>query len=198
MISVRTPLLAAAALAAALTLSACSAAAPATDTDTDTDSSSASDVFNSADVMFAQMMIPHHEQAVEMSDDLLAKDDIDEDIVALATEIKAAQQPEITQLQDWLIEWDAEAQPMSDMGDGSDGSDGMMTADDMMALQNASGAEAGELFLQQMTEHHEGAVVMAQVEVDDGAHADARMMAANIIETQTAEIATMAALLAAQ
>ncbi|WP_370446242.1 DUF305 domain-containing protein [Cryobacterium sp. Y57] len=146
---------------------------------------------------FAQMMIPHHEQAVQMSDDLLAKDGLDHSVVDLATEIKAAQKPEITQLKDWLTAWGEDENSMSDMS-GMDGSSaGMMSDDDMMALQHASGADASSLFLKQMTAHHEGAVAMAQLEIDNGENADARAMAANIVKTQSAEIAVMAELLAA-
>ncbi len=187
MISARTPLLLAAALVATLALASCAGTAT-----TDTAASSDAAAFNDADVTFAQMMIPHHEQAVEMSDDLLAKDGIDPAVVTLATEIKAAQEPEITQLKDWLTEWNADENSMSGMGDGSDG---MMSADDMTALQDASGSAASELFLEQMTAHHEGAVAMAQIEVDNGSNADAQALAANIIATQTAEIAVMADLL---
>ena len=60
---------------------------------------------NDADVMFAQMMIPHHSQAVQMSDILLAKQGVDPKVVQLATEIKAAQAPEIAQMQGWLTSW---------------------------------------------------------------------------------------------
>ena len=82
------------------------------------------------------------------------------------------------------------------MGDMGHGSDGMMSDDDMMALQDAAGTQASTLFLEQMTVHHQGAVAMAQLELDDGENADAQAMAANIVKTQTAEIAVMADLLA--
>ena len=131
-----------------------------------------------------------------MSDDLLAKDGIDESVIDLATQIKAAQEPEITQLKDWLTAWGEDENGMSGMGGMGGGSDGMMSDDDMMALQDASGVEASTLFLEQMTVHHEGAVAMAQLEIDDGENADARAMAANIVKTQTAEIDEMAELLA--
>jgi uncharacterized protein (DUF305 family) len=147
-------------------------------------------------VTFAQMMIPHHEQAVQMSDDLLAKDGIDESVIDLATKIKAAQEPEITQLRDWLTAWDEDENGMSGMSGMGGGSDGMMSDDEMMAMQDASGVEASTLFLEQMTVHHEGAVAMAQLEIDDGENADAQAMAANIVKTQTAEIDEMAELLA--
>lgn len=144
-----------------------------------------------ADVMFTSMMIPHHQQAVEMSDTLLAKDGIDERVTALATEIRAAQQPEIETMQGWLSDWGA---ALID-GDGMHHGDGMMSDDDMQALDDASGGEAARLFLSQMIEHHRGAVEMAQDEIDDGSNADAVALAKSIVETQTAEIAEMEQLL---
>ncbi|WP_292726262.1 DUF305 domain-containing protein [Microbacterium sp. UBA837] len=157
-------------------------------------SSAATADFNDADVMFAQMMIPHHEQAVEMSDMVLDKEGIDPGVLTLASDIKAAQQPEIDQLQSWLEEWGAD----SDTGsmEGMDHGGGMMSGDDMAALEAATGAEASRLFLEQMTMHHEGAITMAQDEVDNGQNPDAIAMAQTIIDTQTAEIATMQELLA--
>ncbi|WP_404448253.1 DUF305 domain-containing protein [Microbacterium marinum] len=151
--------------------------------------------FNDADVMFAQMMIPHHTQAVEMSDMLLGKDGVDERVTALAEEIKAAQQPEIDQLEQWLDQWGADSS-MDGMGDMDHGG-GMMTEDDMQALEGASGDDASRLFLEQMTVHHEGAIDMAQDEIDNGQNPDAIEMAQNIVDTQTAEIAEMENILAA-
>lgn len=74
--------------------------------------------------------------------------------------------------------------------------DGMMSDDDMAALESASAAEAGALFLQQMTVHHQGAIDMAQQELDNGENPDALALAAKIIDDQTAEIATMQSILA--
>ncbi len=195
MLTPRHSLYAAVTLAAALTLSSCAGASPATEA-TPSASTESTAAFNTADVIFAQMMIPHHEQAVEMSEDLLAKDGIDQSVTDLATQIKAAQEPEITQLTDWLTAWGEDANSMSGMPGMGGTSDGMMSDDDMMALQDASGTNASMLFLQQMTVHHEGAVEMAQLELDDGENAEAQAMAANIIKTQTAEIAVMGELLA--
>lgn len=145
---------------------------------------------NSADVMFAQMMVPHHEQAIEMSDVLLAKDGVDPEVADLAEQIKAAQGPEIEQMNEWLDEWGADM--AGDMGHG----DGMMSEDDLDALADADGAAAGDLYLEQMIEHHEGAIDMAEAEVSDGKHEGAVAMAESIVETQTAEIATMQEMLA--
>jgi uncharacterized protein (DUF305 family) len=60
---------------------------------------------NQADMMFARMMIPHHQQAIEMSDMILGKQGIDPRVVDLAKQIKAAQGPEIQQMQGWLNQW---------------------------------------------------------------------------------------------
>lgn len=190
-------LLVAAVAATALALSGCatgnggmSGMDHASDDPTPSGSQVAADS-NDADVAFAQMMIPHHEQAVEMSDMLLAKDGIDQRVAELAAQIKDAQQPEIDQLREWLTEWGQEEADMGGMNHG-----GMMSDDDMTALENAEGAEAARLFLEQMTEHHEGAIDMAEAEVDGGRSEDAKGMAATIVATQTDEIATMQQLLA--
>jgi uncharacterized protein (DUF305 family) len=72
----------------------------------------AADAHNQADVMFASHMIPHHQQAIEMSDMLLAKQGIDPRVTELADQIKAAQGPEIKQMQDWLNQWGNPPMPM--------------------------------------------------------------------------------------
>jgi len=172
---------------------------------------------NDADVSFAQGMIPHHQQAIEMSDMLLGKQDIDPGVVALANEIKDAQGPEIEQMQGWLQEWGASATPEStgtgmpghdmpghqmpggaDMGDMpgmAGGGHGMMSEADMAALQNAQGEEASRLFLTQMIEHHKGAIMMAQREIEGGQFPAAVEMARNIVSSQQKEIDTMQGML---
>lgn len=152
-------------------------------------SASAGDV-NQTDIQFTMMMIPHHQQAIEMSDVILAKDDIDEQVTALAEQIKAAQGPEIEQMESWLDDWGTGMGDMGGMGDG------MMSPADMQALEGATGDEASRLFLEQMIEHHQGAIEMAQNEVDNGQNADVLALAQNIITSQTAEIATMEEILA--
>jgi uncharacterized protein (DUF305 family) len=150
-------------------------------------------------------MIPHHEQAVEMSDMLLGKQGVDPAVVSLANEIKAAQAPEIETMQEWLAQWGVFSAPAtSGTGmpshnmpghDMSGGGMGMMSDADMAALQNAQGTEAGRLFLEQMIEHHEGAITMAQQEIDNGQFAAAVEMARSIVSSQQAEIDEMRALL---
>ncbi|MHA7178812.1 DUF305 domain-containing protein [Arthrobacter sp. MDB2-24] len=167
---------------------------------------------NDADVMFAQMMIPHHRQAVGMSDMMLSKDGISTEVLDLATAIRDAQEPEIATMTGWLEAWgepveaggSMEGHAMdsgSDSGpdSGSDPSagsmDGMMSEDQMSELDAAEGDEASRLFLESMTAHHEGAVAMAQDEIDNGRDPDAIRLAETIAETQQAEIDQMAGLL---
>ena len=151
--------------------------------------------YNAADEMFVTGMIPHHEQALEMSEILLAKDGVDDQVEALAERIQDAQQPEIDLMTSWLEEWGID----SDMGDmpGMDhGNGGMMADDDIAALEAASGDDASVLFLEQMIEHHLGAIEMAEQELDNGENADVLDLAQQIIDAQSAEIAEMQDLLA--
>ncbi|MDQ0260171.1 DUF305 domain-containing protein [Sinomonas atrocyanea] len=148
--------------------------------------------FNAQDVMFAQMMIPHHEQAVEMSDIMLAKPGLDGRVSALAQKIKGAQAPEIATLKGWLGAWN---QPGAMPGDAGHGMDGMLSGEDLGKLRAADGRQASRLFLSQMIAHHEGAVAMAQTERAGGSHRDAVAMASSIVDSQSAEIESMKSLL---
>ncbi|OZC73768.1 DUF305 domain-containing protein [Rhodococcus sp. 06-418-5] len=158
---------------------------------------SASAEFNDADVMFAQMMYPHHAQAVEMADMANGRTD-NPDVLSLASAIAGAQQPEMDQMTTWLTEW-GQPMPDMDMGDmgGMDHSSdsGMMTAQDMDALMAASGPEFDRQWLTMMIAHHTGAIEMANTEIADGSNPDALEMARTIVATQQQEIETMQRLL---
>ena len=145
-----------------------------------------------ADVMFAQHMIPHHKQAVEMSDVLLSKQGVDPRVLDLAKQIKAAQGPEIEQMQGWLQQW-GDPPPMNhaDMPEMQ----GMVSEEDMTALKNAQGVQAAKLFLNHMIAHHEGAIAMAQDEIKDGRFPAAVAMARSIVTAQQQEIDTMRGIL---
>ncbi|NIL91834.1 hypothetical protein RhoFasSB10_04183 [Rhodococcus fascians] len=161
--------------------------------DSASESESASAEFNDADVMFARMMYPHHAQAVDMAD--MVRDRTDNpDVVALASAIQAAQQPEMDRMTAWLAEWGQPAPP-SDMGEmsGMDHSSGMgmMSQQDMDALNGLSGPEFDRQWLTMMIEHHEGAIEMANNEIADGSNPDAQEMARTIVATQQQEIDTM-------
>ena len=165
---------------------------------------------NDADVTFASDMITHHAQALSMVDLTLDRP-LDPEVQALAEDIRAAQGPEIETMADWLTKWGEEVpetmrdhanagHDMDDMADDMDDMDhddmpGMMTADDMDALENASDSEFQDMWLEMMVEHHEGAVEMAETEQEDGQFKDAVDLAGQIIDAQTQEIDTMQGLL---
>ena len=159
---------------------------------------------NNADSAFATDMVAHHAQAVQMSDILLGKDGIDPAVVKLAETIKAAQSPEIEQMRGWLAGW-GEPLPANDGAMGDTGGmqhdmgamPGMMSEEDMAMLDDATGADAQRIYLEQMLVHHRGAVAMSETELRDGVNADAKQLAGTIITTQRSEITTMTELLAA-
>lgn len=150
---------------------------------------------SAADAMFAQMMIPHHEQAVEMAT-LAETRASSPEIKELAAEIKAAQQPEIDQMTAWLEEWGMPVMSgMDAMGEhGGHGMSGMLTDEQLQQLADASGPEFDRLFAEFMIEHHEGAIDMAE-DVVDSKDPRVAALAAEIIETQAAEIAQLQAFL---
>lgn len=160
-------------------------------------SPSADDAARAADVMFAQMMIPHHEQAVEMADLALAPAaGAGTDVTALATRIKAAQAPEIATMSGWLSAWGAEAD--DDMGGMHHGASmpGMMSDEDMAALGDARGDAFDRMWLTMMVAHHEGALTMADDVLGTTQDRQVRTLAEAVVAGQTAEIATMKSLLA--
>ncbi len=185
-------------LSLALVLTGCADASAPTD-ETTASSEASSAPANEADEMFVTMMIPHHEQAVEMSDIVLAKDGLDPRVAELAQQIKDAQGPEIERMLGWLEDWGVEYDPdgMDGMDHGSmdDSMDGMMSEEDMAALEAADAGLASQLFLEQMIMHHEGAVDMAETALDDAQNPDVLELAQQVIDDQTAEIATMQDLL---
>jgi uncharacterized protein (DUF305 family) len=146
---------------------------------------------SAADAMFAQMMIPHHQQAVEMST-LAETRASSPKIMALAAEIKGAQQPEIAQMTAWLEEWGMPVMPMDEaMSEhGGHGMSGMLTDDQMQQLADANGPEFDRLFAEFMILHHEGAIDMAE-DVVDSKDPRVAALAAAIIKTQADEIAHM-------
>ncbi|HVL03357.1 MAG TPA: DUF305 domain-containing protein [Acidimicrobiales bacterium] len=157
---------------------------------------------NAQDVSFAQEMIPHHQQAVEMSDMALAQATSPK-VKDLATRIKSAQGPEIQTMKGWLSTWGEPEAPASDDqggmhhgGGGSSSHTGMMTDAQMTELRAATGMGFDRMFLTMMIEHHRGAVQMSQTELDDGKYGPAKELAQTIIDAQQKEINEMQELLA--
>lgn len=153
-----------------------------------------SDEFSPGDIMFAQMMIPHHQQAVDMSELALERSS-DPDVLELAEQIRDAQAPEIEQMQGWLDAAGAGTSMGHSPDDMGMGMGGMLSDEDMTALENATGAEFDRLYLEGMIEHHEGAIQMTQM-IEDSRNAEVRALAEAIVETQTAEIERMEEMLA--
>ena len=154
-----------------------------------------------ADVAFVHGMLPHHQGAIEMAQ-LAEGRAADPRVLDLASRIEAAQQPEIETLTGWLEDWGVEADaPDGGTEHGStdhgstDHGGGMVSGQATAALVDASGREFDRLFLEQMIEHHRGAVGMADTEIADGRNADAIAMAESIRGSQSAEIAEMQQLL---
>lgn len=151
--------------------------------------------FNDADVLFAQQMIPHHEQAVEMAD--IALDHADSgaraEVVDLATRIREAQPPEIEQMTGWLREWGQE--PTADTAHEMSTMDGEMTDEEMGELRDAGHDEFDRMWMEMMIAHHEGAIEMSETEQRDGTNPEAVALADQIITAQQAEIDEMRQLL---
>ena len=183
-------------LAAALTVTGCSGNSGMTYGTSPTPAAGASVVaaHNTADVMFAQMMVVHHQQAVDMAK-LAPTRAGSPKVKDLAAKIGAEQGPEIQKMTEWLRAWGGAPMPMPSgaqghgMGQGS--MPGMMTAADMSRLEASRGAEFDRMFLTMMIRHHEGAVAMAKTELADAVNPDAKELAQSIVTTQTAEIAQM-------
>ncbi len=158
--------------------------------------------FNATDVGFAQGMIPHHAQAVEMADLALEKS-TNADVLALAKQIKASQNPEIQTMSGWLQSWGQKVPSTDSMsGGGHDMTDmggmmmdGMMTEADMEKLESSSGTAFDRLWMELMIQHHEGAVRMSEDELKDGKNPDVKALAQTIVTSQQAEISTMNSLL---
>ncbi|MEV8416377.1 DUF305 domain-containing protein [Streptomyces niveus] len=173
----------------------------------------AAGAFNDADVAFAQGMIPHHEQAVEMS--ALADGRASgAEIKTLAAEIEKAQDPEITTMRSWLKAWgEPESADGSKTGmdhgsggshgaedspggsGGSGGADGMMSDQDLADLSAAKGVDFDRKFAELMIRHHDGAIAMARDQRKNGESGKVKKLAADVIKAQTAEVEQLNTLL---
>ena len=156
-------------------------------------SSSSESDYDASAVMFAQMMIPHHAQAITMAD-IAMTNTINPEILALAQQIKGAQSPEIEQMRSWLKAAGAEELDNASMMDHGMGMSGMLSDADLEALRAASGKDFDALFLQGMIAHHQGAIEMVNM-IDENPNQEVKNLGAGIVMAQEAEIATMQTLL---
>lgn len=141
--------------------------------------------FTLDDQMFAAMMVPHHEQAIVMSDIALANS-TNPAILELAADIKAAQQPEIDEMLSW-------GGAMMGSHDGHQMA-GMLSDSEIETLRNATGIEFDRLFLKGMIKHHEGAIEMAKMVINSETEIAANL-GQEITSSQLAEIELMKTLL---
>lgn len=163
------------AVAAALSLAACGS--PAT--------------HNSADVAFAQGMVPHHEQALEMSE-LVGSRTENPQVIDLAARISKAQQPEIDRMNGWLRSWSAPVQASSHTSHGHPETHGMV---ELGNLADLDGTEFDRQWLSLMIQHHRGAVEMARKHLSAGTDPETRKLAQDVVSHQEKEIAEMESLL---
>ena len=152
--------------------------------------SSTNEDYTGADVMFLQMMIPHHQQAVDISN-LAMKSSTNKELIALAKIIARDQAAEIIQMKAWL----KDAGATEDMGHAMDGMGGMLNEDELSALKAAKGQEFDKLWLEGMTEHHDGAIHMVQM-IEDAENAEVKAFGTKVIADQTAQIEQMKKMLA--
>jgi uncharacterized protein (DUF305 family) len=153
---------------------------------------------NGADIMFAQQMMAHHSQAIDMAK-MASTQASSPKVKALATTIEAAQTPEINMMNAWLTDWNAPAagssmSGMSGMDHGSS-TPGMMSDSDMQKLSGLTGSAFDKMFLTMMISHHNGAITMARDELANGKYGDALGLAASIQVTQQGQVKQMQGLL---
>ena len=203
--ALRRGLLTGAAVTATLVLSACGGDGGASGSGTEhgnmtpsTGASASTATFNDADVAFAQSMIMHHQEAIEMAS-MAETRASNAEVKELAGKIEAAQQPEIETMTQWLTSW-GQPTAMPSMSSGMPGMEsgsmpGSMSAEDMAKLMDAKGAEFDRQFLTMMIAHHEGAIEMAKQEATQGSNPEAKAPAEKIVADQQAEITTMKGLL---
>lgn len=173
------------------TTASATATPPATASAAASAEAAAPGAFNDADVMFAQMMIPHHEQALEMAK-LADGRAQDAQIKKLVAAIEQAQDPEIQKMKAWLKGWGKPESAGAGHGSGSGhGMAGMMSEQDMKDLAAVKGEAFDRKFAELMIAHHDGAVEMAEDEQKNGRNASAKKLADDVVRTQSTEIAEL-------
>jgi uncharacterized protein (DUF305 family) len=177
------------ALIMALSISGC-ASASNKGMDHEGHSSEASGDLSSDDVMFLQMMIPHHQQAIDMSDLALTKS-TDSELLALAKDIRDEQAAEIVKMKAWLDKAGADLDPGHSMGHGMGG---MLSDSELAALKAATGKNFDLLWLKGMTGHHDGAIDMATM-IEDADNDEIKSFGQAIVTSQSAQNKQMAAMI---
>ena len=155
-----------------------------------TSSNSSSTGFTGADTMFLQMMIPHHQQALDISELALQKSQ-NVELLALAKVIINDQKSEIAQMKVWLDQ----AGSSEHMGHSMEGMGGMLNDEDLAALNKATGKNFDTLWLKGMIEHHDGAIHMSEM-IKDASNLEIKAFGEKIVKDQSAQITQMKKMLA--
>ena len=142
-----------------------------------------------SDAMFLQMMIPHHQQAIDISN-IALKTSKDAELLTLAKTIIKAQTAEIVQMKSWLND----AGATTDMGHSMSGMGGMLDDAELSVLSAASGKNFDLLWLKGMIGHHDGAIHMTTM-IRDASNADIKTFGENVVKDQSAQIVQMNAML---
>ena len=144
-----------------------------------------------SDIMFLQMMIPHHQQAVDISELALTVSK-DSELLALATDIRDGQSAEIIKMEKWLSDSNSNHGMGHSMGDSMGG---MLSETELSDLKAATGKNFDLLWLKGMTVHHDGALHMSQM-IKDAKNSEIKRFGENIVRDQTAQIEQMKAMIA--
>jgi uncharacterized protein (DUF305 family) len=145
--------------------------------------------YTGADVMFLQMMIPHHQQAIDISNVAL-KTSKDAELLTLAKTIIKAQSEEIVQMKSWL----KDAGATMGMGHSMTGMGGMLDDAELSTLSAATGKTFDSLWLKGMIGHHDGAIHMTQM-IEDASNSEVKAFGENVVKEQSAQIVQMQAML---
>jgi uncharacterized protein (DUF305 family) len=147
--------------------------------------------FNADDLAFVTDMIAHHQQAVDLSA-LVPDRSTNAEVVAMAEQISAAQQPEINAMRVFLVQWNENPEDNTHGGGGGHTPmQGMVDDATMARLQTLKGEEFDTLWLESMISHHQGAIEMAKAEIANGQNVDVKGMAQTMVDTQQGEIGQM-------
>ena len=157
-----------------------------------TNQGQASSEYSANDLMFAQMMIPHHEQAVELSE-LALEVSTSDAIRDLATRIRDGQAPEVDLMQGWLDSVGVGSMMEAHSMEGH-GMSGMVSEEDFDTLRSLESPEFDRLFLELMIAHHEGALDMVEM-ISESENSEVSALATAIVEVQTSEIEEMKSLM---
>lgn len=150
---------------------------------------------NDADRHFVEKLQPHHDQAVEMSKMVLAKNPgVDSEVQEIARQIAEVSEDELDTVNAWIAAWGsaaAEGHGAEEDPNHHGGAGGLMTEGQMLLLDQLDGLDAQQVYLDGMVKHHQGAVALTETQIREGTHPDAVALARKILARQQSEIARL-------